>query len=475
MRQLKWLLLFVVILWPASTVMAEGGPDQRVIYHDEACQVYWWDLMSFATSNSACRFGLYNPGPPTASEVRAFCGPDLSEAWYKTAQIPPDGQAPDTGFYTLLHHVEFTTCKTASHLAPVRFTHYISGNKLIISASEPIQDAAILTIDGYYGKHPFECVGGDCEIVILPTDGQGVKVWYRATTTATDDPTPREVLYIRHQRPDPPELIDSQHGSTAQRYWGSFPGHDPPGWLGPAEPTDVGLAYLAGRLIRSGEVDASQCGSGGLLFNGYADVCGLNAARPLLRVYQNQHDGAINQAAQAEGIPGKLLKKLIETESQFWAQAQAAAGEVGLGQLTHNGADMVLIWDADYYQQICQPLFGDECNFGYTRLDDWQRAALQNQVLEDPGIRTVARALAASAGQAGAIIRDITDQRPGVVLSHQDLWRAALANYHAGAGCLGAALREAKSAGYKLEWGSIGASLELFCPGAADYVESVTK
>ena len=473
MRWLKWIAVILLLLWP-SRALADG----RIEYNDQPCQVFWWDLISFEDYESACTFGLYNQGPPTASEVRAFCGPDLSEAWYQTAQISPGSGAPDTGFYTLLSKIEFSTCKTASELAPVKFTWGITGNKLAISASEPIQGQQITSISGYIGQHPFECSGNSCQVLITPTAGNGVEVWFQALSTLSEDPTSKQKIYIRYNPPASPELVDDQHGSRAQQIWGSFPARELPAWLAPeAKSSDVGLAYLAGRLIANGVVDASGCGSGGMLWNGYADVCGVEAARPQLRIWQNKYNSPINQAAADEGIPGQLLKNLIAAESQFWDQAHinwGGAGEIGLGQLTHAGVDTILLWDPDFYQQICQPLFGAECGFGYTRLDGWQRSALQNSVMEDAGIPTIARALAANAAQAGAIIQDITGQRPGAVFSHQDLWRLSLVNYHSGPGCLAAALREAKSAGYALDWGSVGASLDLFCPMSSRYVNRIT-
>jgi hypothetical protein len=36
-------------------------------------------------------------------------------------------------------------------------------------------------------------------------------------------------------------------------------------------------------------------------------------------------------------------------------------------------------------------------------------------------------------------------------------------------------LREAKSAGYNLDWGSVGASLDLFCPSSIRYVNRITS
>ena len=132
------------------------------------------------------------------------------------------------------------------------------------------------------------------------------------------------------------------------------------------------------------------------------------------------------------------------------------------------------MWDSELYGLLCAPLFGSECDFSYYNLDDWQRMVLQNKVMDNPDLETLARALRANAGQAGGIIRELTGDRPGAFMDHTDLWKAALVNYNAGPGCLRWALSDSIKAGYRPSWGALATSLGALCPAAVDYVEQVT-
>jgi len=477
----KYIFILLLLLIPTTTARADGpGEDWdpgRFEMVDEDCIVYIWQLMAWADLQPACIFWLYNEGPPTASEVRAFCGAELSAAWYQSPQISPSGELPDRGYYVLLDKLAQTTCKIRHSLPSVKFNYQISGQNLEIWAAEPLPEHSIIKISGMMGAFPFECMGDHCSLIISPTGSRGIEISIQATSTQSATPTPAVYLYIRYDPPGSPELVDEDHGSAAQRAWGSFLDPDLPGWLAQdPEPSRVGYVYLAGRLISTGQADASSCPGYGLISIGYSSVCGLEAAWPQVLEYQNKLDPEISQAAQAAGIPGQLLKRVIAIESQFWPDQHinwGAAGEAGLGQLTHNGADTLLLWDWDLYQAACLPLFGPECGFRYSRLDDWQRSALQNKIMTDPSLEILARALAANAAQAGQIIRDLTEERPGAFMDHQDLWRAALVNYNAGPGCLRASLRDMIKAGYVPSWGSLATSLGAICPASVDYVERV--
>jgi len=479
-RHVRSAVIALLLCLPGLQAFAAGaGPaaDGRVIYNDQPCKKYIWQLMDWSSGQSVCQFWLGDEDTPTASEVRAFCGPDLAALWFQSAPVSASQGPPEHGLYLLLDKIASDTCKIASHLPPVKFTYQISGKNLIISARDPLSEHQIIQITGHYGSHPFECRGNSCQVLIVPTGPGGVEVSALALSTYSDQLNSTDPIYIRHQPPGPPEMVGAGLGSPAQQIWGSFLPQDPPSWLSlTAEASRVGYSYLAGRLISSGLVDASGCSQGGLLFNGYGSVCGLEAAMPLVEHWQNRLDGEINQAAAEAGIPGQLLKNLIAVESQFWPHQHinwSAAGEAGLGQLTHHGADTLLMADRTLYEAICWPLFDAECDFGYTRLDNWQRAALQNKIMEDPSIRVLALALRANAVQAGAVIEDVLGQRPGAVFTHQDLWRMTLVNYNGGPGCLKNALRDAETAGYNLDWGSVSASLQALCPGASAYVERV--
>lgn len=482
--RLKILLCLLLLLIPTMTARAAdpGDPtdEGRYIYLvDPDCIIYIWQLMAWQDLQTVCSFWLYNEGWPTASEVRAFCGAELSEGWYQTTPISPGGMAPRSGYYVLLDKLAHSTCKTRHSLPPVEFNYHITGNNLEIWAAEPIPNYEIIKITGSIGPYPFECLGDYCSLVIYPTIPRGIEISIQATSTQSTTPTPALIIYIRYQPPGSPELVDPDHGTAAQQIWGSFQDPDPPGWLQPdPQASSVGYVYLAGRLIATGLVDASSCYNGGLLYIGYSTICGLDVAWPLVIEYQNRMDPEIDQAAQAAGIPGQLLKRLIAIESQFWPDQHinwGAAGEAGLGQLTHNGVDTLLLWDWEIYQAACLPLFGPECGFIYSRLDNWQRSALQNEIMKDPNLEILARALVANAAQAGAIIRDHTLIRPGEYMDHQDLWKATLINYNAGPGCLRAGLRDMITAHYVPSWGSLATSLEAVCPGSTTYVERITS
>jgi len=123
--------------------------------------------------------------------------------------------------------------------------------------------------------------------------------------------------------------------------------------------TEAPYYYLAGRLISGGLIDVSECASGGLLPNGYADVCGLEKANPLLTEWQNQFDNSIIEVAKKQ-IPAQLLKNLFAQESQFWPGVFRVPLEFGLGQITDNGADSVLLWNESFYNQFCPLVFAQE-------------------------------------------------------------------------------------------------------------------
>ena len=82
--------------------------------------------------------------------------------------------------------------------------------------------------------------------------------------------------------------------------------------------------------------------------------------------WQNQFDGEIFIAATTEGVPARLLKRVISVESQFWPLwDDRPAGEIGMAQITAAGADQYLRWYAP--------------NYGYASLEE--QAALQAEFL----------------------------------------------------------------------------------------------
>ena len=87
----------------------------------------------------------------------------------------------------------------------------------------------------------------------------------------------------------------------------------------------------------------------------------------------------------------------------------------------------------------------------------------------------IAKTLAAAAGQSGQIIRNVTGDEPGEVMSYREMWMLSLSLYHGGGGCVGNAVQEAYDAGEILSWGSISEYLEGDCQLIASYPYQVIR
>jgi hypothetical protein len=69
--------------------------------------------------------------------------------------------------------------------------------------------------------------------------------------------------------------------------------------------------------------------------------------------WQNRFDNLILEVAQETGVPAQMLKKLFARESQFWPALFRQDSDIGLGQLTEDGADTTLLWNASFFEQFC--------------------------------------------------------------------------------------------------------------------------
>ena len=161
----------------------------------------------------------------------------------------------------------------------------------------------------------------------------------------------------------------------------------PPEWLTSPEQSagstvDISYYYLAGALITYGVVDASGCLDGGLQAPNIASTCGVEAARPQLVEWQNRFDGEILQASQDTGVPARLLKNVFSRESQIWPGIYKTYKEAGLGQLTDNGADTILLWNPDFFAQFC-PLVLDQsyCALGWGNLGATEQNLLRGALV----------------------------------------------------------------------------------------------
>ena len=297
--------------------------------------------------------------------------------------------------------------------------------------------------------------------------------------------------------------VQAESGGVCQTAYGLTPS-SVPDWLMTAEPNmDLATAnrydYLSAKLLSTGWVDGSTCPAFGLNPDGSANGCGVELASVRVATWQNQFDPVILAYSQANFVPPKVVKAVIAVESQFWPAGERIKGEVGLGQMTEAGADLVLRWRPEYYQSICRQTFGDKgCGVTYPFLDASIQQLLQGMVLKeidasspsspggidlektDQAIYVLTETLNASCQQSARIIELATDKTPASLMSYEDYWRFVLANYHAGAGCMYQALiKTGNPDGRNVpersewDWNSIAGSFPSGCASGAEYIRRI--
>jgi hypothetical protein len=271
--------------------------------------------------------------------------------------------------------------------------------------------------------------------------------------------------------------------------WGETPDQSNTWASFPATPQQLNtrktLHYLAGKLMASGVVNASSCPGEGFLANGAPNACGLEVSKPEIILWQNQYDPVIWTSGRDIGIPPRLIKALIEMESQFWpANTRFFLNEFGLGKLTQVGADLALRWDEDLFKQVCNGLLYN-CNVSYALLPEWMQATVAGGVLRQinadcadcpnninlpnaaESLPILARALRANCNQVAAIMG-----RPDpAITSYEDMWKFSLVSYHSGYQCLDDAFQTTKLSKSPLDWENV--SINLKCPSSKYYVDEV--
>ncbi|GAB4520610.1 MAG: hypothetical protein Fur0018_00260 [Anaerolineales bacterium] len=534
----KWILVLVtcalcgvVFFWLRGGYQAADQPYNRQTEIVTAYTQYEWWLSRWSDNRLVCQVYTDHEGWPTPNEVQTYCGQTLYQQWQSTK---PCAQALDghenqcSGLY--LHQVSATPQERtilvdlpeAQAWLSLTGCDDLSENvcarvpSLLLHAEEPLPNEYILAINGTLDGQPFSCNGGRCEVPLHPTDRDGVTVTFWADSSYGDS-SPRYQALVR--------VVDTgvrgaggargwyvdvlsdrwdggQPVSSCAETWQAFPslGHTPPWLASPDDPSALisnePYVYLAGRLIAYGLADAAACPDGGLLANGWASACGLETARPQVDDWQNQFDAHIISAAQQTNIPAQLLKNLFAQESQFWPGAvrDLKIQEFGVGHLTEQGADAVLLWNPDFFAGFCPLLLNaDACALGYDALDEESKALLRGAVTVgvnpecetcpggidlsqlDFSMQVFAETLQANCAQAGQVVENVTGRVAGQAFSYEDLWRLTLVNYHAGPGCLYHALQETRRVGKDLTWENIAAHFEPGCQTAVTFVENVTS
>lgn len=492
----------------------------------------WW-LTRWSDNQAVCQLFADHEELPTPNEILTYCGSTLYSQWKNTTPCQSLTDGSDTtncrGYY--LHSVSSEPSERIVVVDLPEVEVFVSllgctasplGNlckqipSLLLEAQEPLPNEYVLAINGTLNGEPFSCAGEVCEIPLRATvlNGSEVEFWadssygdssehYQAIvrvvdTGVTEDPA-QSGWYV--------DILSSQWRgdepiASCAKSWEAFPpiGKTPLWLANPEKPKELAstepYVYLAGRLIASDIVDAADCPGGGLQEDGWANACGLEKARQTVDQWQNRFDEQIIAAAQNNRIPSQLLKNLFAQESQFWPGSWRDAGiqEFGLGRMTEQGADTILLWNPAFYNQFCPLIFdASTCQSTYSELKEDDQATLRGALIlsinadcencpsgidlesANFSIDLFAHTLQANCDQTAQIVSLTTKMTPGIVASYEDLWRFTLANYHAGPGCLLNAVQETWSRREPLSWSNVSANLEPGCQTAIAFVHNIAQ
>ncbi len=511
---------------------AEPAPKRQAAIVVPYTQYEWW-VIRWSDNSWLCQVLTDHESLPTSDDILKSCGGPIHAEWKTTpACSAVSEENGDTskclGVYLYLINnkpaektilvdlpapevwVEITGC---SPTTPENLCSTIPSLRL--TGEEPLPNEQITAIRATLGGQVYLCDAATCDIPLQPTllEGETVEFWAESSFGDSSKHFTALVRVIDSGVTQTPsaggwyvDVLSTQWrgkeiASCAQTWQAFPPVGGPPAWLTTPEvpalmATDEPYHYLAGRLIAQGLVDASACAGGGLLANGYADACGLEAALPLVQEWQDQFDAQIIAVAQETGVPAQLMKNLFAVESQFWPGAFKDPKEFGLGQMTENGADALLLWNPTFYEQFC-PLVLDAsvCENGYTHLDSTTQATLRGALsleakvdCEDCpagidlsnanfSINLFAQSLLANCEQVGQVVYNATNLTlmPGEVTDYESLWRFTIANYHAGPGCLSYAMYSAWQAGAAMDWEHVSTYLTDPCKGVISYVDKIAR
>lgn len=495
-----------------------------------AYTAYDWWLISWSTNEILCHIIVDHEGLPTNQEVLQSCGSALYTLWVNT---PPCKQAANgaqivnecVGLYLHLASSQPAEREIIIDLPVPTVWINLDGctpkppenlcstiPSLVFTGEEPLPNERIIAINGLYDGQPFTCPGSVCSLPLRPTPLNGVTIEFWADSSFGDSSEHyfAQVRIIDTGVSNAPgsggwyvDVISSQWVgpplASCTRIWESLPPvGGPPVWLSTPNESELLASgapyfYLAGRLISQGVVNASSCPSGGLLPNGYANTCGLEIAKAMIIPWQNQFDARIIQVAKESGIPAQLMKNLFAQESQFWPGVFRVPYEFGLGQLTDQGADSILLWNDSFYEQFCPLVLAeDTCAKGYLRLSKEDQALLRGAVANQANadcatcpagidlnnaefsISLFANTLQANCAQVGQTIRTATELSPGAIANYEDLWKFTVANYHAGPGCVSFAIHQAWLSTGTLTWETVSSRFTEACKGVVPYVEKIS-
>jgi len=502
-----------------------SGPNRYTSMTVDFTLYEWW-IVAWEDNEVQCSFWADHEGLPYDSDIISACGQAFFDKWQaKSAPCDKENITECRGFYLLNAGSKPAQKDVPVILPPPVVWVSVEGCEpdpdgwctkqplLVLTGEEPLPNESITKIHGSIGADPFTCPKSPCKFKLKETVPEGIHFQFWADSTYGDTSKLfTGILRVLSDKGQPGRLVPrlyvdvlstqwtGQPAASCAQVWESFPPPNGlPNWLTTPQVSDdlqsnIPYAYLAANLISQGVVDATACPGGGLLPDGSANACGMDAAKPAVDKWQNQFDKLIFQMAQENEVPAQLLKNLFSRESQFWPGVFRNGKDIGLGQLTEDGADTALLWNPSFYNQFCPLILTKHVceTTGYANLKAKQQALLRGALVHSVdasctdcplgldisranfSVRIFAHTLLANCEQAGKIVENVTGQKPGRTVSYEDLWRFTLVNYNAGPGCLSDAVDAAYSANGEVNWDSVSALLEPTCQGAIRYVNDIS-
>jgi hypothetical protein len=159
-----------------------------------------------------------------------------------------------------------------------------------------------------------------------------------------------------------------------------------------------------------------------------------------LHLWQNQWDDEIMKVANETNVPPRLIKSIIGQESQFWP-LWSGKGEVGLIQLTDDGADLVMSWNAGLFAIHCpRAILPSRCNNGYSLLDPQEEKMVRDEFRSSLILRgTPQQAAQKIQGDLiiyAEILENYYEASAEAVAPIAPTWDYAIAAYNSGMECI---------------------------------------
>ena len=514
-------------LAPASALNPPPGPDRFTVLTVKY-KAFEWKLAAWKAQKTLCTIIIDHEGIPLPKEIYKDCGETIFEQWIVQDPCMSKDKRTCEGYYVHPTNSYMKEKEVPMELEPASAWISLENCQpvaststnicerdpmLVITGQEPLPNESITRIEGTYDGKPFDCAENTCKFQIPETSAEGVTVEFWSYSTYGDSSIVynAQVRVRKADEGDPDQLywyVDvlssqwkGQSVATCADSWNVFPPVGGPAkWLTTPKKSeelssDIPYTYLATNLIQQGAVDASACADGGLLPGGDGvNQCGLEKSRPAVVEWQNQFDKLILSTARDTAVPARLLKNLFARESQFWPGIHQGAVDVGLGQLTEDGADTTLFWNDSFYEQFCPTVLPEAtCGGAYMHLNEEQQLELRRALVgsvnatctdcplgldltrADFSVVVFANTMIANCEQTGQVIRNYTGGTPGDVASYEDLWKFTLVNYNAGGGCLAEGITHALGENLDLTWDNVSPFLTGACSGAVKYVNDISK